>query len=218
MASWLRIPRRRTEIGIHPLSSRGSSSQEICRRGGKRGLYRTTRAFVVNGLSDATEYKYDILVRYLEGKISNIPLKLEKFPDLPNHISYFQIYPAFRWLYRDRRFSPFSLFPLFFPTSRFTVPFNLSLVLEYGLSLVNFRPIVFQWIALLRTNPLNLRSMRNSTVFQLSNTRAALLDVYEFVPEKVDSKRYTLKCKDKECPWHLHATSIPETDTWHIRT
>jgi hypothetical protein len=49
-------------------------------------------------------------------------------------------------------------------------------------------------------------------------TRAALLDVYEFVPEKVDSKRYTLKCKDKECPWHLHATSIPETDTWHIRT
>jgi len=31
-------------------------------------------------------------------------------------------------------------------------------------------------------------------------TRAALLNVYEFVPEKVDSKRYTLKCKDKEYP------------------
>ena len=49
-------------------------------------------------------------------------------------------------------------------------------------------------------------------------TRASLLHVYEFVPEKVDSKRYTLKCKDKECLWHLHATSIPETDTWQIHT
>ena len=49
-------------------------------------------------------------------------------------------------------------------------------------------------------------------------THAALLDVYEFVPEKVDSKRYILKCKDKECPWLLHATSIPEMDTWRIRT
>jgi len=29
-------------------------------------------------------------------------------------------------------------------------------------------------------------------------TQAALLDVYEFVPEK-DNDRYILKCKDKEC-------------------
>jgi hypothetical protein len=27
-------------------------------------------------------------------------------------------------------------------------------------------------------------------------TRAALLDVYEFVPERVTPERYTLKCKD----------------------
>ena len=49
-------------------------------------------------------------------------------------------------------------------------------------------------------------------------TRAALLDVYEFVPDRVDSERYTLKCKDKECTWHLYASSIPKTDTWQIRT
>src|SRR5206468_6279257 len=44
-------------------------------------------------------------------------------------------------------------------------------------------------------------------------TRAALLDVYEFVPDRVDSERYTVKCKDKECTWHLYASSIPKTDT-----
>jgi len=51
-----------------------------------------------------------------------------------------------------------------------------------------------------------------------SCTRAALIDVYEFVPEKVTPERYTLKCKDKTCSWRLHATTIPETDTWVIRT
>ena len=49
-------------------------------------------------------------------------------------------------------------------------------------------------------------------------TRAALTDVYEFVPENVKPGRYTLKCKEKTCGWRLHATSIGETDTWQIRT
>ena len=49
-------------------------------------------------------------------------------------------------------------------------------------------------------------------------THAALLDVYEFIPDRVDSKHYTLKCKDKECTWHLYASSIPKTDSWPIRT
>jgi hypothetical protein len=29
--------------------------------------------------------------------------------------------------------------------------------------------------------------------------RAALLDVYEFVPDKIDIDRYILKCQDEEC-------------------
>ena len=48
--------------------------------------------------------------------------------------------------------------------------------------------------------------------------RAALLDDYEFMTAKVDSRRYTIKCNDKECSWYLHATSVGETDTWKIRT
>jgi len=48
-------------------------------------------------------------------------------------------------------------------------------------------------------------------------TRAALLDVYEFVPDKVTTDRYTLKCKDKECAWYLYATAFPGTDVWRIR-
>src|SRR5437667_10087186 len=48
-------------------------------------------------------------------------------------------------------------------------------------------------------------------------TRAALLDVYEFIPNRVDNDRYTLKCKNKECNWYLYATSFPGTDVWQIR-
>jgi hypothetical protein len=48
-------------------------------------------------------------------------------------------------------------------------------------------------------------------------TRAALLDVYEFVPERVDSERYSLKCKDQDCSWYLHASSIDGTDLWQIQ-
>ena len=47
-------------------------------------------------------------------------------------------------------------------------------------------------------------------------TRAALLDVYEFVPDK-DLDRYILKCKDKECVWYLYASTFPGTDVWRIR-
>src|SRR5437762_385666 len=39
--------------------------------------------------------------------------------------------------------------------------------------------------------------------------RAAILDVYEFCPERVDPDRYTLKCKSQGCPWYLHATPRP---------
>ena len=38
-------------------------------------------------------------------------------------------------------------------------------------------------------------------------TRAALLDVYEFVPDK-DLDRYILKCKDRECIWYLYGCSL----------
>jgi hypothetical protein len=48
-------------------------------------------------------------------------------------------------------------------------------------------------------------------------TRAALLDVYEFVPDKVDIDRYILRCRDKECTWYLYATAFPGTDVWRIR-
>ena len=47
-------------------------------------------------------------------------------------------------------------------------------------------------------------------------TRAALLDVYEFVPDK-DLDRYILKCKDRECIWYLYASTFPGTDVWRIR-
>ena len=56
------------------------------------------------------------------------------------------------------------------------------------------------------------------SALKLACIRAALLDIYEFDPVKVDSGQYTLKCKDKECSWYLHATSVGETDTWKIRT
>ena len=48
-------------------------------------------------------------------------------------------------------------------------------------------------------------------------TRAALLDVYEFVPDKVDTDLYTLKCKAKECIWYLYTTAFPGMDVWQIR-
>jgi len=35
-------------------------------------------------------------------------------------------------------------------------------------------------------------------------TRAALLDVYKFIPVKVDCERYTIKCTESECLWYLH--------------
>ena len=41
--------------------------------------------------------------------------------------------------------------------------------------------------------------------------RAAILDIFEFVPEKVDSDRYTLKCKSDACHWYLYASPIAET-------
>ena len=96
-------------------------------------------------------------------------------------------------------------FPPFLPD--LTVPFNPSLVLEYGLSLVLFRSFVFQWIALLGTKPLNLRSMRNSTVFQLSTH-----------VHPCCSPRCLWICPRKSRFQALHATSIPETDMWQIRT
>src|SRR5579859_833197 len=55
------------------------------------------------------------------------------------------------------------------------------------------------------------------SVLKHACTRAALLDDYEFVPDKVDTDRYTLKCKDKECTWYLYATAFPGTDVWRIR-
>ena len=33
----------------------------------------------------------------------------------------------------------------------------------------------------------------------------ALLDVYEFIPDKVDSGCYNLNCINKECIWYLYA-------------
>jgi hypothetical protein len=35
-----------------------------------------------------------------------------------------------------------------------------------------------------------------------ARTCAALLDVFEFIPVKVDCERYTIKCKDPECRWY----------------
>src|SRR5579859_2052220 len=49
-------------------------------------------------------------------------------------------------------------------------------------------------------------------------TRAALMDIYEFIPECINTEHYTLIYKDKTCTWRLHATSIGDTDTWQIRT
>jgi hypothetical protein len=48
-------------------------------------------------------------------------------------------------------------------------------------------------------------------------TRAALLDIYEFIPDKVDTERYTLRCKHQECAWYLYATPYPDTDVWRVR-
>src|SRR5437667_3583502 len=47
--------------------------------------------------------------------------------------------------------------------------------------------------------------------------RAAILDVFEFVPEKVDPERYSVNCKSQGCPWHLHATRVSGSTVWRIR-
>ena len=47
--------------------------------------------------------------------------------------------------------------------------------------------------------------------------QAAILDVFEFVPEKVDLERYSVNCKSQGCPWHLHATSVSGSTVWRIR-
>ena len=57
----------------------------------------------------------------------------------------------------------------------------------------------------------------NFSALKHACTRAALLDVYEFVPDKVDIDRYILKCLDKECTWYLYATAFPGTNVWRIR-
>ena len=48
--------------------------------------------------------------------------------------------------------------------------------------------------------------------------RAALLDVYEFIPERVSSTCYHLKCKSNGCLWHLYASPIDDTTVWRVRT
>ena len=48
--------------------------------------------------------------------------------------------------------------------------------------------------------------------------RAALLDVYEFIPERVSTTHYTLKCKSPECLWYLYASPVSDTSVWRIRT
>ena len=42
---------------------------------------------------------------------------------------------------------------------------------------------------------------------------AAILDVFEFVPEKVDPEH---KCKSQGCPWHLHAT-VSGSTIWRVQ-
>ena len=45
---------------------------------------------------------------------------------------------------------------------------------------------------------------------------AALLNVYEFISNRVDNDCYTLKCKNKGYNWYLYATVFPGTDVWQI--
>ena len=116
------------------------------------------------------------------GKISNIPLKLEKFSDLPNHISYLQIYPPL-WGSPD--------FPLFCPTSP-----SLSILRLYSNTAF---PSFFSGL-LCSNGSLSWApspsicgqcEIRQFFSSRHTCTRAALLDVYEFVPEKVDSRPFT---------------------------
>ena len=48
--------------------------------------------------------------------------------------------------------------------------------------------------------------------------RAAILDIYEFIPVRVNTGRYALKCKSDECPWYLFATPVAKgTTIWRIK-
>ena len=47
---------------------------------------------------------------------------------------------------------------------------------------------------------------------------AAILDIYEFIPVRVTTSRYTLKYKSDECPWYLFATPVVKNTTiWRIK-
>lgn len=50
IASWLRIPRRRIEMGIHPLSRSGSSTQNWVTTRGTRGIVPYHSGIVRNKL------------------------------------------------------------------------------------------------------------------------------------------------------------------------
>jgi MULE transposase domain/MuDR family transposase/SWIM zinc finger len=45
----------------------------------------------------------------------------------------------------------------------------------------------------------------------------AIQNNIEFVTLKSDSRRYTVKCKDPDCSWHLHATNIENTRRFSIK-
>src|SRR5271169_675491 len=45
----------------------------------------------------------------------------------------------------------------------------------------------------------------------------AILNTFEYKTLKSDKTHYTIACKDENCQWYLHATSVETTSIFHIR-
>lgn len=77
-----------------------------------------------------------------------------------------------------------------------------------------------KWSLKTNTNPLNSPfNAEFDTFADLKHdcVRAALLDIFEFIPEKIDSDRYSLKCESQGCSWHLYAVPVFDSTIWRVR-
>ena len=65
---------------------------------------------------------------------------------------------------------------------------------------------------------LQVRTVYNTaTKLKLACKAHAIQANFEFVTVKSDKRRYTIKCKDEDCSWQLHATNVENTCRFRIR-
>src|SRR5436190_8923771 len=66
--------------------------------------------------------------------------------------------------------------------------------------------------------PLTLNKESSFEALKTACREAAILGNFEYATIKSDKRRYTIKFKRDQCPWHLHASLIPDSTMVCIRS